>query len=271
LVLGWSVVGAAQAAGDRDLTVMTFNLRFASDKMPNAWSVRRPVTKECIRSVNPDVIGTQEGLYAQLKDIEADLGGEYGQIALGREGGSRGEFMAVFYRKARFEPMEYDHFWLSDTPNVIGSVTWGHTVKRMVTWVRFMDKKSKKQFYFWNTHFDHQVQTAREKAAELVRGRIEALNTNLPVILVGDFNAAAKDNKAYDTLTAGGFLTDTWKGDEQGTFHNFTGKATKAGRIDWIVTRGGVTAESTEIVKFEQGGQSPSDHWPVVAKVTLPE
>jgi endonuclease/exonuclease/phosphatase family metal-dependent hydrolase len=260
-LVGWSVVASAQAEADRELKVMSFNLRFASDKMPNAWSVRRPVTKACIESVKPDLIGTQEGVYAQLKDIENDLGGTYAQIGLGREGGSRGEFMAVFYLKDRFEPLEYDHFWLSDTPNVVASVTW----------VRFLDKKSKKQFYFWNTHFDHQVQAAREKAAELVRSRIEALNTNLPLILVGDFNATAKNNKAYDTLTAGGFLTDTWKGEEQGTFHNFTGKTPKPNRIDWILTRGGVTADSTEIVKFEQGGQYPSDHYPVVAKVKLPE
>ena len=271
LVLGWSVVCAAQEpaapTATADLTVMTYNLRFASTKAPNAWPDRRPVMKESIRAANPDVIGTQEGVYAQLRDIEADLAGDFAWIGLGRDGGSRGEFMAVFYRKDRLEPLEYDHFWLSDTPAVIGSVTWGHTVKRMATWVRFLDRKTNKQFYFWNTHFDHQVQPAREKSAALIRQRIEGLNSPLPLILLGDFHATAKNNKAYDVLTQDGFLTDTWTGEEQGTFHNFTGNVGRQGRIDWILVRNGIKALSTEVQKFERGGQYPSDHFAVVARL----
>ena len=43
------------------------------------------MVRDTIRAANPDLIGTQEGLFAQLKDIEADLGGEYASIGLGRE------------------------------------------------------------------------------------------------------------------------------------------------------------------------------------------
>ena len=45
------------------------------------------------------------------------------------------------------------------------------------------------------------------------------------MILLGDFNATAKANKAYEILTVGGFLKDTWAGEEQVTSHDFTGKA----------------------------------------------
>src|SRR4051812_28967639 len=201
---------ASRPVGDGALTVMTFNLRYASATPPNAWWQRREAMRECIASVNPDVFGTQEGLYAQLKDIEQDLK-DYAWVGLGRDGGSMGEFMAVFYRKDRFEPLAYDHFWLSDTPDVIGSSTWGNSVKRMVTWVRFRDRQSGKEFYFINTHFDHEVQLAREKSATLLRKRIEDLKTDLPVILTGDFNAPAEKNPAYKILTADNFLKDTWK------------------------------------------------------------
>jgi endonuclease/exonuclease/phosphatase family metal-dependent hydrolase len=263
-------VGGATTKATRagELTVMTFNLRYASSKGANAWPARREVMRDQIRAADPDVFGTQEGLYAQLKDIEADLAGDYAWIGLGREGGSKGEFMAVFYRKGRLEPVAYDHFWLSDTPEVIGSTTWGNTNRRMVTWVRFRDLADGREFYFWNTHLDHQIQAAREKAAALIRKRMEAIGTSLPIILVGDFNAAARGNKAYDLLTEGGFLTDTWKGEEVGTFHDFTGTAKpKLGRIDWIMTRGTVTGESTEVLRYQRGGQYPSDHFPVVARV----
>src|SRR5687768_5268874 len=143
----------ALAADEKDtatkLCVMTFNLRYASDKQPHAWPTRRPIMAECIRNSSPDLIGTQEGLFQQLKDIAADLPA-YSWIGLGRDGGSRGEFMAVFYKKDRFEPLEFDHFWLSDTPTVMGSTTWGNTNRRMVTWVRFKDLQTNKQFYFFN-------------------------------------------------------------------------------------------------------------------------
>jgi endonuclease/exonuclease/phosphatase family metal-dependent hydrolase len=259
---------ATTQATDNALTVMTFNLRFASIKPPNAWWQRREAMKECIQHVNPDLFGTQEGLYGQLKDMETDLR-DYAWIGLGRDGGSKGEFMAIFYRKGRFEPLEYDHFWLSDTPNVVASTTWGNTNRRMVTWVKFLDHQTNKQFYFWNTHLDHAIQTAREKGADLIRKRVEALGTATPIILVGDFNAAAKANKAYDILTEGGFFTDPWTSEEVGTFHNFGGTAGKLGRIDWIFTRGEVKAEQPEVIRFNKAGQYPSDHYAVAARVRM--
>ena len=171
-----SAVGLAAAEVEKNssLTLMTFNLRYASSKAPNAWSQRRPVMRDCIQQVAPDLIGTQEGLYQQLKDLAADLPA-YAWIGTGRDGGSRGEFMAIFYLKDRFDPREYDHFWLSDTPNVIASTTWGNRNRRMVTWVRFLDLQSHREFYYFNTHLDHQIQPAREKAAALIRERVDAL------------------------------------------------------------------------------------------------
>lgn len=258
--------------GRDTLCVITFNLRYASDRPPNAWAQRRPVMAECIRSANPDLIGTQEGLYGQLKDVAADLP-EYEWIGLGRDGGSRGEFMAIFFRKTRFEPLEYDHFWLSDTPAVVGSTSWGNSNRRMVTWVRFLDRVTQQQFYFWNTHLDHQIQVAREKSADLIRERVAALKTKLPVLLVGDFNAAAGANRAYDILVKDGGFTDTWqsaaqrKGRVVRTFHNFQGPVEGDGRIDWILTLGPVRTDAVEISTCAKEGQYPSDHFPVLAWV----
>jgi endonuclease/exonuclease/phosphatase family metal-dependent hydrolase len=200
---------SGRAAESVELVVMTYNLRYASTNRPNAWPDRRPLVKEVLGRYQPDLIGTQEGVYHQLKEVAADLPA-HEWIGLGRDGGSRGEFMGVFYRADRFEPMEYDHFWLSDTPEVIASSTWGNSNRRMVTWVRFRDRPSGREFYFWNTHLDHALQPAREKAAELIKRRIEALPTKLPLLLVGDFNAVAETNRVYEILTGGGFLADTW-------------------------------------------------------------
>jgi endonuclease/exonuclease/phosphatase family metal-dependent hydrolase len=229
---------------------------------------------ELIQKISPDVFGTQEGLYGQIKDLATDLS-TYDWIGTGRDGGSRGEFMAIFYKRAELEPLEYDHFWLSDTPDVIGSTTWGNNNRRMVTWVKFRHRASGKEFYFWDTHFDHLVQPAREKSAELVRRQMEALKTQLPVLLVGDFNAAAEKNKAYDILTAENFLSDLWKtspkriGEGLDTFNGFKAVEKNGRRIDWILARGDVQAKQIEINTFSKEGQFPSDHCPVVAWLTL--
>jgi endonuclease/exonuclease/phosphatase family metal-dependent hydrolase len=260
------------AQTNSDLCVMTYNLRFANNNPGEVWSMRRPIMVELIKKISPDVFGTQEGLFIQIKNLATDLS-DYEWIGLGREGGSKGEFMAIFYRKSRLEPLAYDHFWLSDTPEVMGSTTWGNKNRRMVTWIKFKDLASGQEFYFWNTHFDHEVQPAREKSATLVRQRIEELKTPLPVIFVGDFNAFAERNKAYDILTADNFLTDLWKtspqrvGEGFNTFNGFKELQKQGKRIDWILARGPVSPESIEINTFTKDGHFPSDHCPVVAKI----
>ncbi len=253
---------------------MTYNLKFASPSPPNSWPQRRPLMRELLGQLAPDVFGTQEGLYAQLQDLAEDLP-DFRWIGLGRDGGSRGEFMAVFYRKARLEPLAFDHFWLSDTPEVMGSKSWGPRLARMVTWVKFRDRWTQGEFVFVNTHFDHQVQEAREKSARLVRERVAGFDANLPVLLVGDFNAAAGKNKAYAILTEDGFFTDTWTtahervNEDIGTFNGFKTVEKGGPRIDWILSRGEVAVDRIEIATFSRDGQFPSDHCPLVAKLRL--
>jgi endonuclease/exonuclease/phosphatase family metal-dependent hydrolase len=122
-----------------------------------------------------------------------------------------------------------------------------------------------------NTHLDHQVQPAREKAAALIRERLGKLKPNLPVLLVGDFNATAGANKAYDTLVNAELFTDTWhaagerRGEVVRTFHNFRGPVAGDNRIDWILSKGPVETEATQIITFSKNGQYPSDHFPVAA------
>ncbi|HOX57106.1 MAG TPA: endonuclease/exonuclease/phosphatase family protein [Candidatus Paceibacterota bacterium] len=264
----------AVAAESDTLTVMTYNLKFASPNPPNAWPQRRPLMAELIRQLAPDVLGTQEGLYGQLQELAADLPA-FDWIGLGRDGGSRGEFMAVFYRTARLEPLAFDHFWLSDTPEVMGSKTWGPKLARMVTWVKFRDRQTKGEFVFINTHLDHQVQEAREKAAQLVRERAATFDARLPVLLVGDFNAAAGKNKAYTILTGDRFFTNTWTTARErvnagiGTFNGFNAIEKGGAHIDWILYRGDAAVDRVEVVPFSREGQFPSDHCPVVAKMRL--
>ncbi|MEC1525926.1 endonuclease/exonuclease/phosphatase family protein [Neobacillus niacini] len=204
----------------------------------------------------------------------ADMLPEYDWVGLGREGGSKGEYTAIFFKKDRFKVMEYDHFWLSETPNVIGSTSWGNPVTRMVTWARFVDVKTNLQFYHMNTHFDHESSNARVKSAQLIIKKIDEFDPNLPIIVTGDFNENI-NTKPYEVfLTVGAFL-DTWNmtnlryNEELGTFNDFRDPHGGKERIDWILVQGNMIVESVGIVANHSNGRFPSDHYPVVAKLYM--
>ncbi|WP_432058842.1 endonuclease/exonuclease/phosphatase family protein [Streptomyces sp. bgisy022] len=266
---------AAEPGARRPLEVMSFNLRFASPAEPHSWSRRRPVMRRLLRAERPHVVGTQEGLYGQLRDIAADLGPAYDWIGTGRAGGSRDEFMAVLYDTRRLAPLEYDHFWLSDTPDVIASNTWGNAHLRMVTWVRFQDLgDGGRQLCVLNTHLDNARRSARERSAALIAARVTALARSQPVIVTGDFNAAAHRGTVHGTLLRPG-LVDTWdaaerRGPSYATFHGYRPLVPEGDRIDWILTTPGVRVHHARLNTFAPGGQFPSDHLPVQATLTLP-
>jgi endonuclease/exonuclease/phosphatase family metal-dependent hydrolase len=273
VLLQFTASAADHSTTSLQLTVMTFNLRYASDQSPHAWPDRRPVMSRVILESAPDVMGTQEGVYRQMKDLDHDLA-DYDWIGQGRKGGSKGEYCAVFYRRDRFTPVAYDHFWLSDTPDQVGSMTWGNRWVRMATWVQFKDRESGREFIVINTHFDHQVAEAREKSASLIRERIAQFDPAIPLIVMGDFNCLAGDSIPFTTLTNDTCLEDTWTSAESrtphpvpNTFHGYKPPVFEAKRIDWILVRQPTKVTSAHIIVSPIEGQMPSDHYPVTAEI----
>ena len=251
------------------LTVMSYNIKNIFSPPPNDWPARLPKVAAMITKHAPAVLGMQEALYPQIKDLLAALPA-YDWIGLGRMGGSSDEFMAVFYDKARLEPMEFGHFWLSDTPKVIGSTSWGNDNRRMVTWVLFKEKAEGRIFYLLNTHFDHRVVKARANSALLVTKAIANLPAEVPVILIGDFNAYAEEAEPYMTLTKEAGLKDSWleaserEGEGLDTFNSFNFGAHDGGhRIDWMLYRGPITPVKAVIDNESENELYPSDHFPI--------
>jgi endonuclease/exonuclease/phosphatase family metal-dependent hydrolase len=258
-----------------DLDVMTFNLRYASYRTPNSWAQRHPVMRVLLTVERPDLIGTQEGLATQLRDIENDLGAGYDYIGKGRDGDNRGEHMAIFYNKARLAPQKSGNFWLSNTPETPGSTSWGSSSTRMLTWVLFADLQTGRHFYAVNTHLDNNSENARRQAAKLISERLAAFDS-LPIVLTGDFNTPAQSSsQVYHLLVNQAGFRDTWttaprRGPSYATIHNYQPLVPNGERDDWILTTPGITALAALMNTYRRGTQYPSDHLPVQARLRLP-
>lgn len=268
LILMVLPTGAAFAANP--LKVMSFNVRTPADTNDNRWENRRDLMAQVIRTQDPDVIGTQELVKAQADDLIARLP-KFAWFGESRGGGEDDEHMGVFYRTDRLRVLESGNFWLSDTPEVAGSITWGNVFPRMVTWARFQRIADGATFMLYDTHFPYRDQddAARLKSAQLIAKRVAALPQDEPFVLTGDFNTTDAD-PAHAALTAA--LTDAWlagapRSGPDKTFHDFTGTPDK--RLDWILFRG-LTLRSVETLTIHAGPRYPSDHFPVVAVFDLP-
>ncbi len=265
-VLALGAAGTVVAA-ETPLRVMTFNVRVPVDTGANAWANRRDLMVQVIEAQHPDVLGTQELTREQGEYLAAHLPG-YAWFGQGREGGGKGEHMGVFYRTDRLELLRSGDFWLSDTPDVPGSKSWGQPYPRMVTWAQFSRRDGGGTFDYFNTHLPYREEDGRARmlSAEELMQRIDRLPSTAPVVLTGDFNATP-DSPVYAKLT--GMLHDAWPGADSRsgpakTFHNFTGNADR--RIDWILVRG-FRARSVRTVTTHEGARYPSDHFPVVAEL----
>lgn len=274
----WSLVLAGllglasmQARATDPLSVMSFNIRLpAESDGVDYWETRKPLAVRMLREQQPDVIGLQELVKAQADYLARELP-QYAWFGRGREADGGGEHMGVFYRKDRLKVIESGDFWLSDTPEVPGSITWGHPHPRMVTWALFEQHSDGKRFYLFNTHLPYrdEDEAARLKGARAIARHLATLPDDVPVVLTGDFNTTP-DSDAHAVLA--GTLQDAWTTAPRvegidATFHGFTGKADR--RIDWIFVRG-TQLESITSVTTRWNHRYPSDHFPLVATLRLP-
>ncbi len=268
----------SESKSENATRVMSFNIRYGTAKDgENHWSKRKDFLVETIDAFRPDLLGTQETLLDQRDFIASKLSG-FDSCGVGRDDGKdTGEMAALFYRTTRFEKLAVGHFWLSESPDTVGSKGWDAALPRIATWVRLRDRVNNqaKPMLFLNTHFDHQGQQARRESAKLIRKKILELGADCDIVVTGDFNAAA-DSDVYRALFAdeaeqASPVVDTFsvanpkfKG-EQGTFSGFKSTAISGPRIDWIGCSRGFSVQAAAIDRTQRDGRTPSDHFPVTA------
>ncbi|HEX3726380.1 MAG TPA: endonuclease/exonuclease/phosphatase family protein [Pirellulales bacterium] len=270
-----ALVSAARAADDEALRVMTFNIRYAAaPDGENAWNKRKELLESVVEKTNPDLLGAQEVLAGQADFLKEKLG-DYTLVGVGRDDGKRaGEFTALWFRTSRFGLVDSGTFWLSETPEKVGSKGWDAALPRTVTWARLKDHAAgDREFYFLNTHWDHKGNQARIESGKIIRRWLAQHADNAPAIVTGDFNVN-DDHEGYQALLATGDggpkLVDAYRQvhakqrADEATFHGFTGNR-RGKPIDFILATPEFSASEATIIRSNDNGRYPSDHYPVLA------
>lgn len=258
------------------LHVMSFNIRRRVKNVNrwshDHWSRREPLMRKLLAAEQPTVLGVQEALPDQLPAVLGGLGANYRSIGDGRNADGGGELCPVVYNDERLELIDWEQQALSDTPRKAGSTGWGNFVPRIVVVARFQDRATRNEFTVLNAHLDHRSRKSRQRSMVAIREIV--LETDGPVVVVGDFNTGV-ESQPYRTLTGGGLLTDSWITAERrisdlwGTFPHYREPRRGTKRIDWILANAGVDVLETGINVTRYNGDWPSDHAPVQALITL--
>lgn len=252
--------------------VMSYNIRYDNpNDRENAWINRKEFLCAQLAFYEPDVFGIQEALPNQVSDISALLP-NYTFVGIARDGIGKGESSNIFYKKDKFQLLEQNTFWLSETPEII-SKAWDAALNRICTYVLLKEKKTKQSFWVFNTHLDHQGEIARTEGIEVILLKIKMLNTkNYPVVLLGDFNSEPTEERIINLRK---LMIDSQEVSEEkpfgpsGTFNGFKHNEAVNKRIDYIflskeknlkVNKYAVLSDSKDL-------KYPSDHLPVYVEI----
>lgn len=251
------------------IRVMTFNLRCDKpDPGVRQWEKRVGAIASVIQHYQPDLVGTQEGKPNQLLDLQALLP-EYKFVGGDRTGTGQDEHCAIFYQPENLKLQQTQDFYLSDTPEIPGSITWETRLPRMATWANFTVSHSGISLTIVNTHLDHEVPKARELGSGLLSLRLMEFPAEDYLLLTGDFNANSRtleriilsDNyRIQDTLASLSLQ-------KQKTFHDFTGEPLDA--RDTIYCDRRFHIEQVIIENQQWQDVWPSDHFPVIVKLSI--
>lgn len=267
------VILMANKGFSQDISVMTYNIKWDNtNDTVNNWNDRKEAMVDLLKHYQPNIIGMQEVVNGQLNYLVTNLP-NFSSIGVGREDGKeKGEYSPILYDTKLLKVVKSSTFWLSDTPDKI-SVGWDAALERICTYALFEDLKTKKQFWVFNTHFDHIGVRAREKSAKLIVSKMKDINVdNLPVVLMGDLNLTPDETPILylkDALTDGQSITEKTFYGPTGTFNGFDQDRVLTNRIDYIFVDSFKVLEYMHIDDRMENNKHISDHLPVLATISF--
>jgi len=273
-------VSASAQCTSTPVLAMTYNIRLDTPTDgANAWAYRKAFLIGQIASLRPELLGLQEVLLNQKRDLEAAFP-DYQFFGAGRDDGKDGgEFSPLAIDTAQFQIRESSTYWLSPSP-AVPSLGWDAGYKRLVTWARLIRKSDRASVLVLNTHWDHQGLVARRESGKLILDWLSKnRRRNEQLVLLGDFNAD-ENEASVAQLTAGtspaSILFDARRISASGStgpafsFNAFNAFSTSGKLIDHIFVSAGIGVRSHAVIAQHENGRVASDHFPVVALLDIP-
>ena len=270
------------------IKLMNFNVRVqpgkTSDYRVKYDSVkdRAPLILKHIADANPDIICMQEWTGNHLLELRNELDKTYERKIFNR--GDQYESLAILYKADRFEFVEQQIFWLSETPEK-KSMGWDADCYRIYASVILRDKLTEKTFRVGTTHLDLNLQAMENGRNMVVDFTAES---EIPALVCGDFNFNNKSamyeycvSKLDDcrTLAPNAVTTASYNGYNYPNNANHPDKVLDADNnvkdgfgypIDQIfVTKSDFTVYSYDVLNYLIDGKFSSDHFPVVVEFSI--
>lgn len=264
--------GGGKSAPSVRIEAISFNIRVDNGvDGDNVWANRKEAVVNMIEAEMPLVMGLQEVQPHQITYLDRNCH-DYAWYAIGRDTGeppvetdsyASEESVAIFYRKNEVKLLDHGTFWLAEGAPATPTKDWGAAYMRNCSWGLFELKESGDRFYFYNTHLDNSSAQSREKSLKLIVEKIKAHETDLPVILAGDFNCETTDSyfaPLFGVMQCS--RTNASSTDNKATFNNYKENGTR--KLDHIFFT------NCYVFRFETltrsyGAPYISDHYPIKA------
>ncbi|MGS2763064.1 endonuclease/exonuclease/phosphatase family protein [Sinomicrobium sp. M5D2P9] len=280
-------VSGAQDTGNTH-KIVSANIRVAlsqDEAEGTGWADRKELVFDVFRDHKPDIICLQEVLKVQNEALKTAFP-EY--FSFGFEGPEMdahqdGEYHGIaknpiMFSREKYELVSAGTYWLSETPQLGGTMSWNTARARHVNWVRLKDRTTGREFRVLNTHLDHVSRESRKRQVSMIVEEGDQYPENFPQVLTGDFNADIKSAPIdiVKTRWVDSYAEVHGEEDPGYTVHGFKGREygknsdkKRKGKVDFIFYRGPVEARAAEVIKDDRNGVYPSDHYFVSAELVI--
>ena len=222
----------------------------------------------------PDVMGVQEinsNWVEKMKEYLPQYD-YYGVIRGGDSNEEQSEMNGIFYLKDKFELVDCNTFWISDTPEVESKYKDAGCY-RICSYVILKNKTTGKLFAHFNTHFDNTSEAAQELGGVLVGARSKEIVSeygDIPVVITGDLNQYS-DAPGCVALEECGYVSankTVENGDNMVTYNGWTDET--VGRpIDYIFVNDGFGIDNYDVVTDTGAKTNVSDHYMIKANLNI--
>lgn len=265
-----SVIQGFEVKEENAMRIMSFNIR-CTNVGKDSWEDRIGIVSQTMLESEADSIGVQEATPEWMATLKETVGEKYAYVGVGRDDGdNEGEYSAVFYLKDKYDVVDSDTFWLSETPDK-PSFGWDAACRRVCTWVQLKDKETGKQYVHMNTHFDHVGISARKNSVEMIIDKAKTF-TDIPVVFTADMNVV-QGSTNYNQFVDSGYFRDTKFAAPDSmnycTYHDTKPDMHKDDVIDYVMINDGFDALTYRVVTEGVDGRFVSDHYPIYADIVM--